>query len=73
MVAGLAVAGVLFAGGLAFALRRPIVGQLDNTFTAPSYTTDQGEVAPFQVTGSTHNVTANQKGPDGKALFRSAP
>jgi hypothetical protein len=36
-----------------------------------TYTTDQGEVGTFQVTG-THNVTAHQTGPDGKALFHSA-
>jgi hypothetical protein len=37
----------------------------------PTYTTDQGEVVQFTVTGSTHTVTANQNGPDGKALFRT--
>jgi plastocyanin len=70
---GLAVvgAGVLFAGGLAFAASQTIVGQSDNTFSAPTYTTDQGEVAQLQVTGSTHNATARQNGPDGQALFRS--
>jgi len=67
---GLAVALVLFVGGLAFAAA-PIVGQADNTFSATTYTIDQGEVGQLQVTGSTHNVTARQSGPDGQALFRT--
>jgi plastocyanin len=71
LVAGLIVAGVLFAGGIALAASQTIVGQIDDTFNAPTYTTDQGEVVPFQVTGNTHNVTAHQKGPDGGALFRT--
>lgn len=72
LVAGLVIAGVLFAGGIAFAASQTIVGQIDDTYTAPTYHTDQGEIVPFQSTGNTHNATANQKGPDGKALFRSA-
>ena len=71
LVAGLIVGGVLFAGGIAFAASQTIVGQADDTFTAATYTTDQGEVVPFQVTGDTHNATAHQNGPDGKALFRT--
>jgi plastocyanin len=67
----LVVAGLLFAGGLAFAASQTIVGQGDDTFSAASYTTDQGEVSQLQVTGSSHNATAHQNGPDGKALFRS--
>jgi plastocyanin len=70
LVAGLIFAGLLFAGGLAFAAA-PIIGQGDNTFSASTYTIDQGEVAQLQVTGSSHNATAHQSGPDGKALFRS--
>jgi plastocyanin len=70
MVLGLALAAALFAGGLAFA-SAPIIGQPNNTYNSNSYTIDQGEVAQLQVTGSTHNATANQNGPDGKALFRS--
>ena len=67
---GLAVvgAGLLFAGGLAFAASDTIVGQVDSTYNAASYTADQGEVVPFQVTGGQHNATANQKGLDGQAL-----
>jgi plastocyanin len=68
----LGAAGALFATGVALAASQTIVGQADNTFSANTYTTDQGEVVPLQVTGSTHNATANGNGPDGKALFRSA-
>ena len=71
LVAGLVVAGILFAGGLALAASQTIVGQGSDTFSATTYTTDQGEVVQFNVTGSTHNVTAHQNGPDGAALFRS--
>ena len=71
LVAGLVVAGVLFAGGIAFAASQTIVGQGDNTFSAATYTTDQGEVVQLNVTGSSHNATARQNGPDGQALFRS--
>ena len=71
LVAGLVVAGILFAGGLALAASQTIVGQADDHFSATTYTTDQGEVVQFNVTGSTHNVTAHQNGPDGAALFRS--
>ena len=38
-------------GGLAFAASDTIVGQVDSTYNAASYTADQGEVVPFQVTG----------------------
>ena len=68
--AALAGALVLFVGGLAFAAA-PIVGEADNTFSAPTYTIDQGEVGQLQVNGSSHNATAQQNGPDGQALFRS--
>jgi plastocyanin len=70
---GLAVvmAGLVFAGGIALAASQTIVGQADSTFTATTYTADQGEVVPFQVTGDQHNVTARTNGPDGQALFRS--
>jgi plastocyanin len=71
IVGGLVTAGVLLAAGFAFGAA-PIVGQGDNTFNAPTYTIDQGEVAQLQVTGSSHNATARSNGPDGKALFRSA-
>ncbi len=68
-VAGLIVAGLLFAGGIALAASQTIIGQVDDTFNAATYTTDQGEVVPFQVTGSSHNVTAHQNGPDGASAL----
>ena len=57
--------------GLAFAASATVVGQADNTYSAGLYSTDQGELSSLQVTGSSHNVTARQTGPDGKPLFRS--
>jgi plastocyanin len=63
---------MLFAAGVALAASQTIIGQGDNTYSAGTYTTDQGEVAQLQVTGSSHNSTATGNGPDGKALFRSA-
>lgn len=72
---GLAIALVAFGAmvyaGIALAASQTIVGQIDSTYSLPTYTTDQGEVVPFQVTGDTHNVTARQNGSDGKALFVS--
>jgi plastocyanin len=70
VVAGLASAGALLAAGFAFGAA-PIVGNADNTYSAPTYTINQGEVAQLQVLGSSHNATAHPAGPDGKALFRS--
>jgi plastocyanin len=67
LAAGLA----LFGGGIALAAHDTIVATGLNQYTASSYHTDQGEVVPFQVMAGTHNVTAHQNGPDGKALFRS--
>jgi plastocyanin len=72
LVAALAAAGLMVASGLAFAASATIVGQADNTFSAGLYSADQGEVSQLQVTGSSHNVTARETGPDGKPLFRSA-
>jgi len=57
--------------GFALAASLPIVGQIDDTYTAATYSIDQGEVAQLQVSGSDHNATAHQNGPDGRALFRS--
>jgi plastocyanin len=71
LIVGLAVAGLMLATGLAFAASATIIGQADNTFSAPLYNTDQGEVSQFQVNGGTHNVTSTQTGPDGGPLFRS--
>jgi plastocyanin len=66
-----AALGAMVYAGIALAAGSTIVGQADNTFDANTYTIDQGQVAQLQVTGSSHNATANQTGPDGKALFRS--
>jgi plastocyanin len=71
LAGGLVVAFALFAAGLAFAASETIVAQIDSTYSAPTYTTDQGEVVPLQVTGDSHNAFARQNGPDGQALFRS--
>jgi len=68
-IALVALAAMLYAG-IALAAA-PIVGQSDDTYDNTTYSVDQGEVAQFQVTGSTHNVTARQAGPDGMALFRT--
>jgi plastocyanin len=68
----LGAAGAVFVAGVALAATQTIEGRSDNTFSAATYTTDQGEVAPLQVTGGTHNATASGNGPDGKPLFRSA-
>jgi hypothetical protein len=75
LILGLAASLALFSAGIALAMHETIVGQVDNSYDhgfGGTYTTDQGEVGTFQVTGSTHNVTAHQSGPDGKALFHSA-
>ncbi len=66
----LVVLGAMAYAGIALAAA-PIIGQGDDTYSASTYTIDQGEVAQLQVTGSSHNVTANQAGPDSKALFRT--
>jgi plastocyanin len=71
LIAGLAVAGLVLATGLAFAASETIIGQADNTYSATLYKTDQGEVSQFQVNGGTHNVTSTETGPDGRPLFRS--
>jgi plastocyanin len=72
---GLAIAliavGAMVYAGIALAASQTIVGQGDDTFSASTYTADQGEVVQLNVTGSSHNVTAHQSGPDGKALFRT--
>jgi plastocyanin len=72
LLTGIVVAGVLFAGGLAFAASATIVGTGGDVYTPTDYNADQGEISQLQVTGSSHNVTARQNGPDGKVLFRSA-
>ena len=71
LVAAVAAIAAMAYAGIALAAGSTIVGQLDNTYDSPTYTIDQGQVAQLQVTGSDHNATANQNGPDGKSLFRS--
>ena len=74
-IAALGAAIALLAGGLALAASQTIVASdsTGNRFSSPTYTTDQGEVVPFQnIGGNQHNATASANGPDGKALFRSA-
>jgi plastocyanin len=71
LAAAVAVFAVMAYAGLALAASPPIIGQIDDTYSAPTYTIDQGEVAQLQVTGSDHNVNARTNGPDGGALFLS--
>jgi plastocyanin len=49
-----------------------IVAGPSESFSQPSFNTDQGEIVQFRDDGGTHNVTARQAGPDGGPLFRSA-
>jgi plastocyanin len=73
---GLAVAVAVLAAmvgtGVALAVSDTIVAGPADSFSQPTYNTDQGEIVPFQNLGGSHNVTARQPGPDGKAMFRSA-
>jgi plastocyanin len=71
LVVAVAALGAMGYAGIALATGSTIVGQADNTYDANTYTVNQGQVAQLQVTGSSHNATANQTGPDGRALFRS--
>lgn len=75
----LAVASALAAGAViapsASAAPASIVGGVGglDVFSAPSYPHEAGTTATLtRASGGSHNVTANQQGPDGKALFRSA-
>jgi plastocyanin len=72
---GLAVAlialGAMACAGIALAASDTIVAGPAESFSAPTYNTDQGEVVPFQDLGGSHNVTARQNGPDGQSLFRT--
>jgi plastocyanin len=70
LAAAVAAVATMVCAGIALA-SAPIIGQADDTYSAPTYTINQGEVAQLQVTGSSHNATARANGPDGKALFRS--
>jgi plastocyanin len=69
----LAFAVALLGTGVALAqAAEVIVGEPTNLFSKDTYTSEQGVVVQFQNNGGSHNVTARQNGPDGKALFRSA-
>ena len=72
---GLAVAlialGAMVYAGIALAASDTIVAGPPESFSAPTYNTDQGEVVPFQNLGGSHNVTSRQNGPDGQTLFRT--
>jgi plastocyanin len=57
--------------GISLAASDTIVAGPSDSFSAPTYNTDQGEVVPFQNLGGSHNVTARQNGPDGQSLFRT--
>jgi plastocyanin len=70
-LAAIAVAAMLGAG-VALAASEEIVAGPSEAFSKSTYTTDQGAVVQFRNDGGTHNVTARQSGPDGRALFRSA-
>jgi len=73
MLAGAAIAAVLGLGAaVAWAAPATITAGPGNAFSAASYSHDAGTVAQFVNLGGSHNVTANGKGPDGQALFRSA-
>jgi plastocyanin len=72
LIAAIAVAGLLFAGGIAFAASQTIVAGPGNSFSTATYTSDQGDVVQFQNLGGSHNVTARATGPGGGPLFQSA-
>jgi plastocyanin len=71
MVGVAATVATLVAAVPAFAVTIGSTGS--NTFDQASYSTGEGVLSQFQWSGGgPHNVTANQNGPDGKRLFRSA-
>lgn len=76
LAVALAALGAMTWAAFALAASETIVAGPAESFdhqttgNAP-YTADQGSIVPFQNNGGSHNVTARQTGPDGKALFRS--
>jgi plastocyanin len=74
LVGTAAVCAALLGGTAVIALAAPatITATGGDVFTGAPFNHDAGSVAQFSVTGGTHNVTATAKGPDGKALFRTA-
>ena len=75
MAVALAALAAMAYVGIALAASDPIVAgpaeSYDRQATGTPYNADQGDVVQFQDLGGSHNVTARQPGPDGKALFRS--
>jgi plastocyanin len=71
LTAALVAVGATVYAGVALAASDTIVAGPAESFSAPTYNTDQGEVVPFQNLGGSHNVTARQNGPDGQSLFRT--
>jgi plastocyanin len=69
----LAVVGALALGvSSAWAGGSGIITATDNDFDLDSYPIDASRLANLVNAGdNTHNVTANDEGPDGKALFRT--
>jgi plastocyanin len=74
VIAVVALGGMAYAGFALAASDTIVAGpaeSYDRQATGTPYNTDQGSLVPFQNLGGSHNVTARQNGPDGKALFRS--
>jgi plastocyanin len=75
LMAAVAAFGAMAYAGIALAASDTIVAgpaeSYDRQAAGTPYNTDQGDVVQFQNLGGSHNVTARQNGPDGKALFRS--
>jgi plastocyanin len=75
MAVALAALAAMTYVGIALAASDSIVAgppeSYDRQATGTPYNADQGDVVQFQDLAGSHNVTARQSGPDGKALFRS--
>jgi plastocyanin len=71
LAAAVAAFAAMAYAAAALAASDPIVGGPDESYSQATYNTDQGVVVQFQNLGGSHNVTARQNGPDGRALFRS--
>lgn len=75
MAVALASLAAMAYVGIALAASDQIVAgpaeSYDRQATSTPYNADQGDVVKFQDLGGSHNVTARQAGPDGKALFRT--
>jgi plastocyanin/roadblock/LC7 domain-containing protein len=71
LAVAVAALGAMAYAAIALAASDTIVAGPGEAYSQATYNTDQGAVVPFQNLGGSHNVTARQNGPDGKALFRS--